>query len=73
LLSLFRIKETPVPALFVMGSEDHMFLPSIKKLVQAHQQTRIEIIANCGHVVNVDAAKEFNTISLQFMKYLDNH
>lgn len=71
LLSFFRINETHVPSLFIMGSEDHMFLPSIKKLVKSHQQTQLEVISNCGHVVNVDASTEFNTISLAFMRKVD--
>jgi pimeloyl-ACP methyl ester carboxylesterase len=71
LLSFFRLKETSVPSLYVMGSEDHMFLPSIKKLVKAHKQTQLQIIPNCGHVVNVDAAQTFNTISLDFLNKVD--
>lgn len=67
LLALFRIRETAVPTLFVMGSEDHMFLPSIKKLVQSHPSSTLSIIPNCGHVVNVDAAHVFNAITLQFI------
>lgn len=67
LLSFFRIKESTIPTLFIMGSEDHMFLPSIKKLVHSHTSTKLEIIPNCGHVVNVDAARDFNDIALQFI------
>jgi pimeloyl-ACP methyl ester carboxylesterase len=67
LLALFRIRETSIPTLFVMGSEDHMFLPSIKKLVESHSSSTLSIIPNCGHVVNVEAAHTFNSIALQFI------
>jgi len=67
LLAFFRINETRIPTLYIMGGEDHMFLPSIKKLVKSHQSTVLEVIPNCGHVVNVDAALQFNTIVLRFI------
>ena len=36
LLALFRIKDSGIPTLYVMGEEDHMFLPAISKLVKNH-------------------------------------
>lgn len=34
LLKFFRNQPTMIPTLYVMGSEDHMFLPSIRQLVK---------------------------------------
>jgi len=68
LLSLFRIKNCPIPTLYIMGSEDHMFLPSITKLVKNHDSSTLSVIPNCGHVVNVDFPKVFNRTSIDFLK-----
>lgn len=68
LLSLFRIKDSGVPTLYIMGSEDHMFLPSISKLVQNHRSATLSIVEQCGHVVNVEQAEIFNQRSITFLK-----
>ena len=68
LLALFRIKDSGIPTLYVMGEEDHMFLPSITKLVENHASSALHIIPNCGHVVNVEQPKIFNTQVLNFIK-----
>ena len=68
LLSLFRINDSGVPTLYVMGSEDHMFLPSISKLVQDHQSSQLFVIPNCGHVVNVERPEVFNTQVIKYIK-----
>lgn len=36
LLRFFRTKEIEIPTLYIMGSEDHLFLPSIKNVVAKH-------------------------------------
>ena len=73
LLSLFRIKDSGVPTLYVMGSEDYMFLPSISKLVKNHQSSHLEILADCGHVVNVEKPEEFNRKVISFLKKTKFH
>ncbi len=70
LLKLFRIKEANAPTLYVMGSEDHMFLPSISKLVGEHKTAVLTIVPNCGHVVNVEAPLFFNKTVLDFVRLL---
>ncbi|MCB0738749.1 MAG: alpha/beta hydrolase, partial [Bacteroidetes bacterium] len=60
LLSFFRFKDSGISTLYIMGEEDHMFLPSIKKLVQNHKSAQLQVVANSGHVVNVDQPLEFN-------------
>jgi pimeloyl-ACP methyl ester carboxylesterase len=68
LLRFFRLKETQIPTLYVMGAEDHMFLPSIKKLVEKQKTALLKIVENSGHVVNVDQPASFNSISISFLK-----
>lgn len=67
LLSFFRIKDCGVPTLYVMGSEDHMFLPSISKLVKNHPSSQLSVVENCGHVVNVEQPEVFNSVVLAFL------
>lgn len=66
LLKLFRIHDCGIPTLYIMGEEDHMFLPSIGKLVKNHNSSSLQIIPNCGHVVNVESPLLFNKLSRDF-------
>ncbi len=68
LLSLFRIKDSGVPTLYIMGEEDHMFLPSITKLVENHQSAHLYVVPSCGHVVNVEQPHIFNAEAISFLK-----
>jgi pimeloyl-ACP methyl ester carboxylesterase len=70
LLSWFRINDSGIPTLYIMGSEDYMFLPSITKLVRNHQSSELYIIPNCGHVVNVEMPSSFNLRAITFIKEL---
>ncbi len=71
LLRFFRAKDILIPTLYIMGDEDHLFLPSIKKIVQIHKTSDLIIAENCGHVVNVDQPKFFNKASIQFISELN--
>jgi len=68
LLRYFREKELPIPTLYVMGSEDYLFLPPVKKVVADHKQSMLKVIEKCGHVVNVEQPDVFNRHSIQFLK-----
>mgnify|MGYP003397084847 CR=1 FL=1 len=68
-LKWFRQVELNIPTLYVMGEEDYMFLPSVRKVVAAHyKSSKLFVIENCGHVVNVEQPNVFNTAVLSFMK-----
>lgn len=67
LLRFFRTKEINIPTLYIMGGEDHLFLPSIKKVVKNHVASTLFIIENCGHVVNIDQPDIFNTKTINFI------
>jgi len=69
LLREFRNTKLDLPCLYIMGNEDAMFLPSIKKLVAAQPQNSKLVIANqCGHVINIDQPNYFNKKVLAFIK-----
>ena len=70
LLRFFRTKDIKIPTLYVMGSEDHLFLPSIKDIVSNHVQSSLYVIENCGHVVNVEEPKTFNCKTIGFIHSL---
>ena len=67
LLRFFRAKDIKIPTLYVMGEQDHLFLPSIKSMVNTHVTSSLFIIKNCGHVVNVDEPEIFNIQSIAFI------
>jgi pimeloyl-ACP methyl ester carboxylesterase len=68
LLKFFREKDTQIPSLYVMGEQDHLFLPSIKKIAEQQKNALLHVIENCGHVVNVEQPNDFNQRSIAFLK-----
>ncbi|MDX1629220.1 MAG: alpha/beta hydrolase [Fulvivirga sp.] len=68
LLRYFREQELPIPTLYVMGSEDYLFLPPVRKIVSEHKQSVLQVIDQCGHVCNVEQPNVFNRLSIQFLK-----
>jgi len=70
LLRFFRTKDIQIPTLYVMGSEDHLFLPSIKNIVAKHLTASLFVIDNCGHVVNVEQPERFNNHTIGFINSL---
>lgn len=71
-LKFFWNKEIQIPTLYIMGQQDHMFLPSITKLSEAHSRAALQVIENCGHVVNVEQPSIFNQKVTQFLKSPEN-
>ena len=67
LLKFFRQIEIQIPTYYIMGDQDYMFLPSVKNLVKIHRKSKLCIIPNCGHVVNVDKPEIFNSKMLGFL------
>ena len=68
LLKYFKEKEISTPILYVMGSEDYMFLPPAQQITDKHDNSYLAVIENCGHVVNVEQPQAFNRISLNFLE-----
>ena len=68
-LKWFRQVELDIPTLYVMGEEDYMFLPAVKKVVEAHIKTaELFIVENCGHVVNIEQPVIFNKKVIAYLK-----
>lgn len=68
LLRFFRAKDIQIPTLYIMGSEDHLFLPAIKRTVETHTKATLHIVKQCGHVVNVEKPVDFNVQTLSFLR-----
>ena len=66
-LKKIRGKEVKTPILFIMGSQDYMFLPYVRKFVDLHKTSRLITLVNSGHVVNIDQPEEFNAQLLSFL------
>ena len=70
LLRFFRVNDIHIPTLYLMGEEDHLFLPSIKNIVKTHQLSQVFVVEKCGHVVNVEQPLVFNTKVIQYIESL---
>ena len=67
-LRWFRQVELNIPTLYVMGEEDYMFLPSVKKVVEKHyKSSKLFVVKQCGHVVNVEQPLIFNSAVIDFI------
>jgi pimeloyl-ACP methyl ester carboxylesterase len=55
-----------------MGEQDHLFLPSIKRVVNEHVASSLYVVENCGHVVNVEQPDDFNTKTIGFINSLSS-
>ena len=58
-----------IPTLYIMGDQDYMFLPSVKKAIQFDPSSSLLILKNCGHVVNIEKPEKFN---YGMMKFINN-
>jgi pimeloyl-ACP methyl ester carboxylesterase len=68
-LRLFRQRDLGIPTLYIMGEQDHMFLPSIRRLVDSHTaSSSLVVVPDCGHVVNVERPLVFNHTAIDFLK-----
>lgn len=67
LLKYFEEQEIPVPTLYVMGEHDYMFLPPVRRIVGLHQHALLQVVEDCGHVVNVERPAIFNQAALGFI------
>ncbi|HEV2148448.1 MAG TPA: alpha/beta fold hydrolase [Longimicrobiaceae bacterium] len=67
LLRFFEEKELPVPTLYLMGDEDHMFLPPVRRIAARHRYSLLRVLEDSGHVCNVDQADLFNRHAIDFM------
>lgn len=68
-LKWFRQVELNIPTLYIIGEEDYMFLPSVRLVVESHyKSSKLLVVENCGHVVNVEQPTIFNKNVLSFLR-----
>ena len=65
-LAKIRVKQLKPPTLYIMGIQDYMFLPFVKKIIMIHQNATMIILPGSGHVVNIDQPDLFNDNLLNF-------
>ena len=70
LLRFFRLADLEIPTLYIMGEEDYLFLPSIRKIVKSNSMSELFVVENCGHVVNVERPTVFNETTINYLKML---
>ncbi len=70
LLRFFRAVDIKIPTYYIMGGEDYLFLPTIKKVSNTHTESTLYVIENCGHVVNVEAPSVFNEKVIDYLQNL---
>ncbi|WP_143959522.1 alpha/beta fold hydrolase [Litoribacter populi] len=67
LLRYFKEQDLGIPTLYIMGEEDFMFLKPVKKIVKEHTNAFLQVVRQCGHVVNVEQPQAFNRLTLEFL------
>lgn len=67
LLKLYRTTDIGIPTLYVMGQQDHMFLPSVEYVASNHASAELVVVQECGHVVNVEQPRVFNQRVLDWL------
>lgn len=68
----FYRKKLETASLVVVGSQDHVFIHAAKRFAgkQAHL-AQLAIMEGCGHICNIEQARQFNQIVLSFLEQLD--
>ena len=67
LLRFFRSVDINIPTLYLMGEEDYLFLPAVKKMAEKHRVSSLVVVENCGHVVNVEQPSFFNETVIKYL------
>jgi pimeloyl-ACP methyl ester carboxylesterase len=68
ILRVFETRDPGIPTLYLMGDEDHMFLPTVRRIVTQHRHAVLHVIERCGHVCNIEKPEPFNQHSIAFMR-----
>lgn len=54
-------------SLVVMGDQDHVFFKAAQKFDEVQQNVTLQVIENCGHIVNIEQWKAFNDMAITFL------
>lgn len=69
-LNEFFHSASKIPHILIMGSQDHLFLHPAQAYADQHDNASITVVNNCGHVVSIEKAAQFNSICLDFLSHL---
>ncbi len=67
LTSRLSENEPHCPTLYIMGDKDRFFLKSVMHCVNKYSSCSAHVIADCGHVCNIEKPDEFNQIVVDFI------
>ncbi len=67
LLRRFFNRELQTLSLIVMGNEDHVFFRAARRFAARHQNARLVVFENCGHICNIEQYDRFNQTVLEFL------
>ena len=45
-----------------------MFIEDVKKMAKLEPQGTMAVVENCGHIVNIEQAEEFNHVTLEWLR-----
>jgi pimeloyl-ACP methyl ester carboxylesterase len=68
LLRMFEERDPDIPTLYLMGEEDHMFLPAVRQAAAREPRALLRVLRRCGHVCNIERPGLFNRLSVDFMR-----
>lgn len=68
LYSQLKLKNITIPTKYIMGSEDHMFIEAAKQEASFCSKALIYIIEKSGHLCNLEKAKEFNDVAIDYIE-----
>ena len=55
-------------SLVVMGDQDHVFFKAAEKFDRVQKNVTLQVIENCGHIVNIEQWKAFNEMAVAFLE-----
>ncbi len=64
---LEHVHEINVPTLLIAGEKDKIFVPLSEELHKRIKNSRLEIMKNAGHILNLEFPQEFNRTLEQFI------
>jgi len=70
-LNYLHVENKDEKTLYIMGSEDHLFVGPAKEIVKGNKNLTLEIVDQCGHVVNVEQPEAFNKLAIAFIHKLE--
>jgi pimeloyl-ACP methyl ester carboxylesterase len=68
-----QLTELDVPTLLVAGENDHASVEASRALAEHLPRAELAVVAGAGHVVNLQAAEQFNSVVRDFLRAHSPH